>query len=56
VRNTYSPTSNTVNILGAPSPQPLNIMTQTGGKAGIWQSGTGIATDPVNNRVFVVTG
>jgi hypothetical protein len=41
---------------GAPSPQPLNIMSQTGGKAGIWQSGTGLAADTTNNRVFFVTG
>ncbi|KAF8850086.1 hypothetical protein BDZ45DRAFT_680040 [Acephala macrosclerotiorum] len=41
---------------GAPSPQPLNVLTQTGGKAGIWHSGTGIATDTTANRIFFVTG
>ncbi|KUJ06410.1 uncharacterized protein LY89DRAFT_412163 [Mollisia scopiformis] len=41
---------------GAPSPQPLNILTQNGGKAGIWQSGTGLAVDSTNSRVFFVTG
>jgi len=41
---------------GAPSPQPLNILTQNGGKAGIWHSGTGLAADTTNNRVFFVTG
>ena len=39
---------------GAPSPQPLDIFEEKGGKAGIWQSGMGIAVD--NNRVFIVTG
>jgi hypothetical protein len=39
---------------GAPSPQALDIMNQNGGKAGIWQSGMGIAADL--NRVFFVTG
>jgi hypothetical protein len=41
---------------GAPSPQPLNILTQNGGKAGIWQSGTGLAVDNSASRVFFVTG
>lgn len=41
---------------GAPSPQPLNILTQSGGKAGIWMSGTGLAVDPAASRVFFVTG
>ena len=39
---------------GAPKPQPLNILTEKGGKAGIWQSGMGLAVD--GNRVFVTTG
>lgn len=39
---------------GAPSPQPLDITVQEGGKAGIWHSGMGIASD--GNRVFFVTG
>ncbi|KAH8899451.1 WSC-domain-containing protein [Thozetella sp. PMI_491] len=39
---------------GAPSPQALDITKQNGGKAGIWQSGMGLATD--SNRVFGVTG
>jgi len=39
---------------GAPSPQALDITVQGGGKAGIWQSGMGIATD--GNRVFFATG
>ncbi len=41
---------------GAPSPQQLDITVQGGGKAGIWQSGFGIAADTANNRVFFVTG
>jgi iron transport multicopper oxidase len=39
---------------GAPTPQPLSLTVQNGGKAGIWQSGMGIATD--GSRIFVVTG
>ncbi|KAM7222882.1 wsc domain containing protein [Rhypophila decipiens] len=39
---------------GAPSPQPLDLFTEKGGKAGIWQSGMGIAID--GSRAFVVTG
>ncbi|KAM7209387.1 WSC domain containing protein [Naviculisporaceae sp. PSN 640] len=39
---------------GAPSPQPLDLLTEKGGKAGIWQSGMGIAVD--GSRAFVVTG
>jgi len=39
---------------GAPSPQPLDVTVEKGGKAGIWQSGMGIATD--GNRIFVTTG
>lgn len=41
---------------GAPVPQPLDYTVQMGGKAGIWQSGFGIAADVANNRVFFVTG
>jgi hypothetical protein len=41
-------------LLGAPSPQALDITVQGGGKAGIWQSGMGIAAD--GNRVFFATG
>jgi len=41
---------------GAPSPQQLDITQQGGGKAGIWQSGMGLALDAPNNRVFFVTG
>jgi iron transport multicopper oxidase len=39
---------------GAPTPQPLDLYKETGGKAGIWQSGMGIAVD--GSRIFVVTG
>jgi iron transport multicopper oxidase len=39
---------------GAPSPQALDYTVQGGGKAGIWQSGMGIAND--GGRVFFVTG
>ena len=39
---------------GAPSPQPLDLLVEKGGKAGIWQSGMGIAVD--GSRAFVVTG
>lgn len=39
---------------GAPSPQALDYTVQGGGKAGIWQSGMGLATD--GNRVFFATG
>jgi hypothetical protein len=41
---------------GAPQPQQLDYTKQGGGKAGIWQSGFGIAADTANNRVFFVTG
>lgn len=41
---------------GAPQPQTLDITVQGGGKAGIWQSGFGIAADTTNKRVFFVTG
>jgi len=41
---------------GAPSPQTLDITIQGGGKAGIWQSGMGLAADTTANRVFFVTG
>jgi hypothetical protein len=41
---------------GAPSPQPLNILDQTGGKAGIWQAGAALAADLPNNRIFFATG
>ena len=41
----------------APSPQGLDItVSGAGGKAGIWQSGMGLALDAPNNRVFFVTG
>ncbi|OBT70822.1 hypothetical protein VF21_10119 [Pseudogymnoascus sp. 05NY08] len=39
---------------GAPTPQPLDYTVQQGGKAGIWQSGMGLATDV--SRIFIVTG
>ncbi|EOO00796.1 putative wsc domain-containing protein [Phaeoacremonium minimum UCRPA7] len=39
---------------GAPSPNPTDITSEKGGKAGIWQSGMGLATD--GNRIFVTTG
>jgi iron transport multicopper oxidase len=39
---------------GAPQPQPLDVYTQNGGRAGIWQSGMGLATD--GPRIFAVTG
>jgi hypothetical protein len=41
---------------GAPQPQQLDYTQSGGGKAGIWQSGFGIAADTTNNRVFFVTG
>lgn len=41
---------------GAPSPQPLALATQNGGKAAIWQAGMGLVNDAANNRVFFVTG
>jgi hypothetical protein len=41
---------------GAPTPQALNYIVQGGGKAGIWQSGMGLAADTTANRVFFVTG
>jgi hypothetical protein len=40
---------------GAPSPQPLNYLTEGGGKSGIWMSGAGLATGGAN-RVFFATG
>ncbi|RKU48393.1 hypothetical protein DL546_009359 [Coniochaeta pulveracea] len=40
---------------GAPTPQGLDITSENGaGKAGIWQSGFGLATD--TGRIFAVTG
>ncbi|RDW79993.1 hypothetical protein BP6252_04631 [Coleophoma cylindrospora] len=39
---------------GAPTPQPLDIQNQNGGKAGIWQAGMGLATD--KSRFFLATG
>lgn len=39
---------------GAPSPQPLDIYVEQGGKGGIWQSGAGLAVD--GRRVFFSTG
>lgn len=39
---------------GAPSPQPTNYMQQTGGKAGIWQGGMGLAVH--GNNVYFSTG
>ncbi|KAK2008051.1 WSC domain-containing protein [Colletotrichum eremochloae] len=39
---------------GAPKPQPLDLATETGGKAGIWQSGMGLPT--IGNNVFFVSG
>ncbi|KAK3335420.1 WSC domain-containing protein [Cercophora scortea] len=39
---------------GAPSPQPLDLTVEKGGKAGIWQSGMGLAVD--GSRLFAVTG
>ncbi|EFQ31337.1 WSC domain-containing protein [Colletotrichum graminicola] len=39
---------------GAPNPQPLDLATETGGKAGIWQSGMGLPT--IGNNIFFVTG
>ena len=38
---------------GAP-PVVANILTEQGGKAGIWQGGMGIAVD--GNRLFIATG
>lgn len=39
---------------GAPSPQPTNYQQQTGGKAGIWHSGMGLAVN--GNNVLFATG
>jgi iron transport multicopper oxidase len=39
---------------GAPTPQPLDLTVQQGGKAGIWQGGMGLATD--GSRLFITTG
>lgn len=39
---------------GAPSPQPLDIFKENGGKAGIWGAGMGLATD--GSRIFLATG
>ncbi|TDZ35465.1 WSC domain-containing protein [Colletotrichum spinosum] len=39
---------------GAPKPQPLDLTTETGGKAGIWQSGMGLPV--VGNDVYFVAG
>lgn len=41
---------------GAPSPQPLSLTSQNGGKAAIWQSGMGLSTDAANYRIYFVTG
>lgn len=38
----------------AASPETDDIMNQSGGKAGIWQGGMGLATD--NSRIFFATG
>jgi hypothetical protein len=43
-----------LSLLGAPSPQALDITVQGGGKAGIWQSGMGITMD--GSRIFFATG
>ena len=42
----------------SPGAPPVNsdITQQQGGKAGIWQSGMGIATDVTGNRIFIATG
>jgi len=45
----------TVGCSGAPAQGP-DWMNAKGGKAGIWQSGMGIATDLATNRVFFATG
>ncbi|KAJ0164323.1 WSC domain-containing protein [Colletotrichum tanaceti] len=39
---------------GAPKPQPLDLATEAGGKAGIWQSGMGLPT--IGNNIYFVTG
>lgn len=39
---------------GAPSPQPTDYQKQTGGKAGIWHGGMGLAVS--GNNVFFATG
>lgn len=39
---------------GAPSPQPLELANERGGKAGIWQSGMGLPT--IGNNVYFVSG
>ncbi|KAL0938531.1 WSC domain-containing protein-like protein 3 [Colletotrichum truncatum] len=39
---------------GAPKPQPLDLATERGGKAGIWQSGMGLPI--VGNNIYFVTG
>ncbi len=39
---------------GAPTPQPLDLATQNGGRAAIWQSGMGLVND--GDRIFFVTG
>lgn len=39
---------------GAPSPQPTSYLQQTGGKAGIWHAGMGLAV--MGNNVFFATG
>jgi hypothetical protein len=38
------------------SPWAPSLTLGKGGKAGIWQSGMGIAADIPNNRVFFATG
>ncbi|KAK2042793.1 WSC domain-containing protein [Colletotrichum somersetense] len=39
---------------GAPAPQPLDLANESGGKAGIWQSGMGLPT--IGNNVYFVSG
>lgn len=34
----------------------LDYTSQSGGKAGIWQSGMGISVDAATSRIFIVTG
>jgi hypothetical protein len=42
--------------IGAPSPQPLDITLEQGGKSAIWQAGMALAVDTPNNRVYFATG
>ncbi|KAI8167534.1 hypothetical protein KHU50_006488 [Colletotrichum sp. SAR 10_65] len=39
---------------GAPKPQPIDLANETGGKAGIWQSGMGLPV--IGNNVYFVAG